>query len=55
MLVFFAAQFVAFFNWTNLGLIFAVEGAQVLKSAGLHQVPLLLSFIVILLVIAGMS
>ena len=47
VLVFFAAQFVAFFNWTNLGLILAVEGAQVLKSAGLHQVPLLLSFIVL--------
>jgi aminobenzoyl-glutamate transport protein len=47
VLVFFAAQFVAFFNWTNLGLIFAVEGAQVLKAAGLHQVPLLLSFIVL--------
>ena len=28
VLVFFAAQFVAFFNWTNLGQIFAVEGAQ---------------------------
>ncbi len=47
VLVFFAAQFVAFFNWTNLGLIFAVEGAQVLKSAGMHQVPLLLTFIVL--------
>ena len=47
VLVFFAAQFVAFFNWTNLGLIFAVEGAQVLKAAGLHQVPLLLTFIVL--------
>lgn len=47
VLVFFAAQFVAFFNWTNLGLIFAVEGAQVLKSAGLHQIPLLLSFILL--------
>ena len=47
VLVFFAAQFVAIFNWTNLGLIFAVEGAQVLKSAGLHQVPLLLSFILL--------
>ena len=47
VLVFFAAQFVAFFNWTNLGLIFAVEGAQVLKSAGLHQVPLLLTFILL--------
>jgi aminobenzoyl-glutamate transport protein len=51
VLVFFAAQFVAFFNWTNLGLIFAVEGAQVLKAAGLHQVPLLLSFILLSAVI----
>ena len=51
VLVFFAAQFVAFFNWTNLGLIFAVEGAQVLKSAGLHQVPLLLTFILLSAVI----
>jgi aminobenzoyl-glutamate transport protein len=25
VLVFFAAQFVAFFNWTNLGLIFAIN------------------------------
>ena len=45
VLVFFAAQFVAFFNWTNLGLIMAVEGAQFLKTAGLHQVPLMLAFI----------
>jgi aminobenzoyl-glutamate transport protein len=51
VLVFFAAQFVAFFNWTNLGLIFAVEGAQVLKSAGLHEVPLLLSFVLLSAVI----
>lgn len=47
VLVFFAAQFVAFFNWTNLGLIFAVEGAQFLRSAGLHQVPLMLAFILL--------
>jgi aminobenzoyl-glutamate transport protein len=47
VLVFFAAQFVAFFNWTNLGLILAVNGAQFLQGAGLHQVPLLLSFILL--------
>jgi len=47
VLVFFAAQFVAFFNWTNLGLILAVEGAQFLEAAGLHQVPLMLSFILL--------
>jgi aminobenzoyl-glutamate transport protein len=47
VLVFFAAQFVAFFNWTNLGLIIAVEGARFLESAGLHQIPLMLSFILL--------
>ncbi len=47
VLVFFAAQFVAFFNWTNLGLILAVDGAEFLKSAGLHQVPLMLAFILL--------
>ncbi|MEN8719918.1 MAG: AbgT family transporter [Oceanococcaceae bacterium] len=35
VLVFFAAQFVAFFNWTQLGQITAVVGAQALKDAGL--------------------
>jgi len=47
VLVFFAAQFVAFFGWSNLGLIFAVHGAEFLRDAGLHDVPLLLAFIVL--------
>jgi len=47
VLVFFAAQFVAFFNWTNLGMIVAVEGANFLKSSGLGAIPLLISFIII--------
>ncbi|HAI60218.1 MAG TPA: aminobenzoyl-glutamate transporter [Xanthomonadaceae bacterium] len=47
VLVFFAAQFVALFNWTNLGLIFAVEGAEVLKALGLPKIPLLLGFILL--------
>lgn len=47
VLVFFAAQFVAYFNWTNLGLIFAVKGAEFLKGAGLHEIPLFLAFIVL--------
>jgi aminobenzoyl-glutamate transport protein len=47
VLVFFAAQFVALFNWTNLGLIFAVEGAETLKSLGLPKIPLLLGFILL--------
>ena len=32
VLVFFAAQFVAYFKWTNLGLITAVKGAEALKA-----------------------
>jgi aminobenzoyl-glutamate transport protein len=47
VLVFFAAQFVAYFNWTNLGLIFAVEGAEFLRESGLSNIPLFLSFIVL--------
>ncbi|WP_434927541.1 AbgT family transporter [Shewanella sp. HL-SH2] len=35
VLVFFAAQFVAFFNWTNLGAVLAVGGAQALNTIGL--------------------
>jgi aminobenzoyl-glutamate transport protein len=45
VLVFFAAQFVAYFNWTNLGLIVAVKGADFLKASGLGPIPLLVSFV----------
>jgi aminobenzoyl-glutamate transport protein len=47
VLVFFAAQFVAYFNWTNLGLIVAVKGAEGLKASGLGGVPLMLGFVLI--------
>lgn len=47
VLVFFAAQFVAYFNWTNIGLIIAIEGAVFLKSSGLGPIPLMLSFILV--------
>jgi aminobenzoyl-glutamate transport protein len=47
VLVFFAAQFVAFFNWTNLGLILAVNGAEALRASGLAGVPLMVSFVVL--------
>jgi len=45
VLVFFAAQFVAYFNWTNLGLIFAVKGAKALEASGLGGAPLMLGFV----------
>ena len=47
VLVFFAAQFVAYFNWTNLGLIVAVKGADLLKASGLGPIPLMMSFVMV--------
>jgi aminobenzoyl-glutamate transport protein len=47
VLVFFAAQFVAFFNWTNLGLIVAIKGAEALRSADLGTVPLIVAFVLV--------
>lgn len=45
VLAFFAAQFVAYFSWTNLGIIVAVSGARFLQATGLTGIPLLLGFI----------
>ncbi len=45
VLVFFAAQFVAYFNWTNLGLIFAIKGADFISAVGLGPIPLLIAFV----------
>lgn len=47
VLAFAAAQFVAFFNHTNLGSITAVKGADVLQSIGLTGVPLILAFLLV--------
>jgi aminobenzoyl-glutamate transport protein len=47
VLVFFAAQFVAYFRWTNLGLIFAVKGAEILEASGLGEIPLILAFVLL--------
>lgn len=51
VLVFFAAQFVAYFKLTNLGLIIAIKGAAVLKASGLGSIPLMLAFILLSAVI----
>lgn len=45
VLAFAAAHFVAMFNWSNLGLIFAVQGADAIESSGL-PLPVLLVLIV---------
>ncbi len=47
VLAFAAAHFVAMFNWSNLGLIFAIEGAEGLKATG-APAPVLLAGMVIL-------
>jgi aminobenzoyl-glutamate transport protein len=45
VLVFFAAQFVAFFGWTNLGAITAVAGADFLRTVGLTGPAVFVLFI----------
>lgn len=47
VLVFFAAQFVAYFKWTNLGLIIAVEGAEFLEALSLGVIPTMILFVII--------
>jgi aminobenzoyl-glutamate transport protein len=45
VLVFFAAQFVAWFRWSNLGLLIAVNGANFLQNADIGLIPLSIMFI----------
>lgn len=47
VLVFFAAQFVAYFNYSNLGTIIAVKGADLLTAIGLQGIPLVILFILV--------
>ncbi len=47
VLVFFAAQFVAYFKWSNLGIILAVNGADLLMSADIGLIPLMILFILL--------
>ena len=47
VLVFFASQFVAWFKWSNLGIMIAVKGAAFLQTADLGLIPLVVLFIII--------
>jgi aminobenzoyl-glutamate transport protein len=47
VLVFFAAQFVAYFKWSNLGLVIAVKGAAFLHQADLGLIPLIILFVML--------
>jgi len=45
VLMFFAAQFVNYFNWTNLGVIFAINGSASLQTLDLNPIVLVCIFI----------
>jgi aminobenzoyl-glutamate transport protein len=47
VLAFAAAHFIAMFEWSNLGSIIAISGADTLQSIGFTGLPLLLAFIVV--------
>ena len=47
VLVFFAAQFVYFFNYSNLGIILAIKGAKTLQAIGLTGISLIVAFVLL--------
>lgn len=47
VLAFFAAQFINYFSYTNLGTILSVDGAKFLEDIGFKGLPLVISFIVL--------
>lgn len=46
VLVFFAAQFVAWFQWSNLGVLLAISGAELLQNLNIGLIPLVILFII---------
>jgi aminobenzoyl-glutamate transport protein len=51
VMVFFAAQFIALFAASNVGLILAINGSDFLKSLGLSAIPLMIGFILLICVL----
>ncbi|MCY6483134.1 AbgT family transporter [Clostridium aestuarii] len=47
VLAFMAAQFLAFFKWSNLGVIMSVKGAEFLKNIGATGPVLIIGFIIL--------
>ena len=47
VLVFIIGQFVSYFNWSKLGYILAVNGAEMLTSMNLKGIPLFIMFILL--------
>jgi len=51
VLSFVMAQFIAYFSWSNLGVITAVSGAEILKSLSLQGPVLLVAFVFVAMII----
>lgn len=51
VLAFFSAQFIAYFSYTNLGTIVAVNGADLLVRWNLTGIPLILMFMVVVVIV----
>ncbi|HBB25940.1 MAG TPA: hypothetical protein DCZ59_06700, partial [Bacteroidetes bacterium] len=51
VLSFVMAQFIAYFKWSNLGIVTAVSGAEVLRSLQLQGPLLLVAFVVVSMII----
>lgn len=47
VLAFFAAQFVAFFSWSNAGILLAINGADFLQRTGFTGIPLMIAFLIV--------
>lgn len=51
VLAFVAAHFIALFNWSNLGIMLAISGANLMEALGFTGIPLILVFILIVALI----
>lgn len=52
VMVFAAAQFIAFFDWSNIGVFLAVNGADLLKSLNMTGLPVILGFTLLVTVLS---
>jgi len=46
VMAFFAGQFIAYFNWSRLGIIIAISGAELLQQAKFTGAPLMVTFVI---------
>jgi len=46
VMAFFIAQFISYFGWSNIGIISAIKGAEVIKGIGLEGIPLMMFFFI---------